>query len=107
MSDTPLPAQESFDITPNFTPDQYLRMGAALKRRNEADYQCFMKLRELMDTHGEFIDNMVRDFEASDRDFEDDCTDSMMDEIDEVLAEREASNEEFLRAIANEPPLKE
>ncbi len=52
-TNTPLPAKEAeplrINIMPDLSEDQQRRVAKAIERRNEADYQSFMKLQELND----------------------------------------------------------
>lgn len=109
MNDTPpLSAREteprSINILPELSPEQQQRVAVALERRNQADYECYMKLRELNDKYGDCIRTMLEQFDA---DGEDEDEASLLDEIEETLYERAEANEEFLRAMCNQPSLGE
>lgn len=72
----------------------------ALQRRDQADYQAFMKLRELMkmtdyDPGRQKLLKIIAEYNGYD--VEDAA--EFIKEIEEVLEERDNANEEFLQAI--------
>lgn len=71
----------------------------ALKRREEADYQAFLKLRELMkmtdyDPGRKQLIKIISEYTGDEEEAVE-----FIKEIEEVLEERDNSNEAFLQAI--------
>jgi len=83
----------SVSILPDFTQEQAERIDAAIKRRDEADYQCFMALRDAQRYIGRRPDYDQRE-----------DVEEIRERVQAILEEREDANEEFLRAVAGRPP---
>ena len=76
----------------------------ALQRRDQADFQAFMKLRELMNVTDyspgrEKLLKIIAEYNGND--VED--AKEFIKEIEEALEEREEANEAFMQAIKNNP----
>lgn len=72
----------------------------ALKRREEADYQAFLKLRELMkmtdyDPGRKKLIKIIAEYTGDEEGAEE-----FIKEVEEVLEERDNANEDFLKAVS-------
>jgi len=65
----------------------------AIERQHHADYQCFMLLRELMDSHSAEIESFANSTEFDDED-------TLYKRIQDTLTERHQANHNFCQAVS-------